>query len=107
MHGSEGGKARKGLPIPIFTAATLIIAVPTGIKVWATVRVYEEVFLSFCMKMLENSGVESAESHNAYSDSVKIGGQKPALKRVMRGLTDTLEGLVSFGYPKIYLKAIG
>ena len=29
-----------------FTAATLIIAVPTGIKIWATVRVYMEVLIN-------------------------------------------------------------
>jgi hypothetical protein len=68
-----------------FTAATLIIAVPTGIKIWATVRV--------CVKLLKeeenhlsNDRVESVEDRSAYFNSVMIEGQQPALKRIMRGI---------------------
>ena len=99
MHGSEGGKAREGLPIPIFTAATLIIAVPTGIKIWATVRV--------CVEMLPykeaDDKVELIEDYSAYSDSVMIGGQEPALKRIMRTFVDTLNKCTF----KIDLEVIG
>lgn len=70
-----------------FTAATLIIAVPTGIKIWASVRVYEKLTLQIKPEMY--SKVEIIEDHSTYSDSVMIGGQQPVLKRTMRRITET------------------
>lgn len=70
-----------------FTAATLIIAVPTGIKIWASVRVYEE--LSLQVKPAMDNKVEIIEDNSTYFDSVMIGGQQPVLKRTMRRITET------------------
>lgn len=66
-----------------FTSATMVIAVPTGIKIWATVRVYTELLL-----YKTNSKEEFTEGHSAYFDSVMIEGQEPALKGIMRTLAD-------------------
>lgn len=65
-----------------FTAATMIIAVPTGIKIWATVRVCVKLSLS-----KENIEVEFDKNHSAYYKSVMIRGQQPALKRAMRRIS--------------------
>jgi len=48
--------------------------------------VYGEFFL---VNLVRNSRVESAENRSAHFDSVMIGGQQPALKRVMRGITES------------------
>lgn len=79
---------------------TMVIAVPTGIKIWATVRVYAEL-LPF--KIKTNSKEEFTEGCSAYSDSAMIGGQQPALKRVLR----TLAGVMLNHWSKIDLKTIG
>lgn len=100
-----------------FTAATLIIAVPTGIKIWATVRGYAELLRSRIMVALltllerivnpklylalSDRRVESSEDYSAYSDAVMLRGQQPALKRTMRVSADLL------GEPKIGLTVIG
>ena len=68
-----------------FTAATMVIAVPTGIKIWATVRVYAEL-LSLMNKTISNE--EFTEDRNAYSNAVMIGETQPALKRIMRDKAD-------------------
>ena len=85
-----------------FTAATLIIAVPTGIKIWATVRVHTEL-LNADYNSLSNSGVEFTKDYSAYFDSVMIEGQKPALRRIMRTNADAIYDCKS----KIDLKVIG
>ena len=85
-----------------FTAATMVIAVPTGIKIWATVRVYAEL-LSWPSNIKTNSKEEFTEDHSAYSDAVMLGGQQPALKRIMRAQADVL----SKYWPKIGLTIIG
>lgn len=66
-----------------FTAATMVIAVPTGIKIWATVRVYMELSSN-----KTNNEEEFVEDHSAYFESVMIGGQQPALKGSMRAQVD-------------------
>lgn len=86
-----------------FTAATLIIAVPTGIKIWATVRVYAELLYYGGSFSGTNNGVEFVEDYSAYFDSVMIEGQQPALKRIMRVIADTK----FIGGPKIGLTVIG
>lgn len=63
----------------------MVIAVPTGIKIWATVRVYAEFLLSQA-----NSKVEFTEGHSAYSDAVMLRGQQPALKGIMRTQADAM-----------------
>lgn len=63
-----------------FTAATLVIAVPTGIKVWATVRVYIKL-----LPFEVISGVESIEGYSAYSVTVMLGEPQPALKKNYEG----------------------
>lgn len=83
-----------------FTAATMVIAVPTGIKIWATVRVYAKLLLS---KPKTNSKEEFTEGPSAYSDAVMLGGQEPALKRIMRALADAMNNC----RPKIDFEAIG
>ena len=100
-----------------FTAATMVIAVPTGIKIWATVRVNTEMLtVKIVIALLalskrianpkldfnESDGrVESTEDYSAYSDVVMLRGQKPALKRTMRVYADL------FREPKIGLTVIG
>ena len=85
-----------------FTAATLIIAVPTGIKIWATVRVYMKLLIAE-NKSQSNSEVEFTKDYSAYFDSVMIEGQEPALKRIMRAHADAY----NLCEPKIDLTVIG
>nr|YP_003204913.1 endonuclease [Millerozyma farinosa]CAY39283.1 Endonuclease, COX1 group II intron encoded [Millerozyma farinosa] len=61
-----------------FTSATMMMAVPTGIKIWASVRM--------CMKMLPSVThcVETMESYSTNSMTVRGGGQQPVTKRTMR-----------------------
>ena len=81
-----------------FTAATMIIAVPTGIKVWATVRVYAEILYV----KYTNSKVEFTEGYNAYFDAAMLKGQQPALKGIMRTQADAINR-----WSKMNPKAIG
>jgi hypothetical protein len=76
----------------------MIIALPTGIKVWATVRVYAELLLL----QKTNGKEESTEGHIAYFDAAMPGGQQPALKRIMRTQVDAMNC-----WSKINFKAIG
>ena len=86
-----------------FTAATLIIAVPTGIKIWATVRVYVELLIFGTKSPRTNSEEEFVKDYSAHFDSATIEGQQPALKRIMRVIADvnSINGL------KIGLTVIG
>lgn len=88
-----------------FTAATLIIAVPTGIKIWATVRVYAEVLSSD--KSRSDDEVVFVKDYSAYFDSVTIEGQQPALKRIMRIIADVINeskiGLTVIGWLRMRL----
>jgi hypothetical protein len=68
-----------------FTAATMIIAVPTGIKIWATVRVYAELLIT-----KTTSKVEFTEDLSAYSEAVMLRGKQPALKGTMRTTADPI-----------------
>ena len=52
-----------------FTAATMIIAVPTGIKVWATVRVYVKILT---LNLKTNNIEEFIEDPSAYFDAVML-----------------------------------
>lgn len=63
----------------------MVIAVPTGIKIWATVRVYAELLPSQA-----NSKVEFTEGLSAYSDTAMLGGPQPALKGIMRTQADAM-----------------
>ena len=56
-----------------FTAATMIIAVPTGIKIWATVRVYAKMLST--TKMSTNSKEEFTEDHSAHPKAAMRGEQ--------------------------------
>lgn len=76
----------------------MVIAVPTGIKIWATVRVYAEL-----LPLQANSKVEFTEGLSAYSDAVMLGGTQPALKGIMRTQTDAMNNCWS----KIDFEAIG
>ena len=76
----------------------MVIAVPTGIKIWATVRVYAEL-----LPLQANSKVEFTEGLSAYSDAVMVGEQQPALKGIMRTQADAMNNCRS----KIGFKAIG
>ena len=79
---------------------TMVIAVPTGIKIWATVRVYAEMLT---LNLKTNSKKEFTEDHSAYSDAAMLGGQEPALKRIMRAQVDAIINC----WPKIDLMVIG
>ena len=83
-----------------FTAATMVIAVPTGIKIWATVRVYAELLT---LKLKTNSKEEITEDHSANFDAAMLERQQPALKRIMRTQVDA----IFYCWSKIYLKVIG
>jgi len=76
----------------------MVIAVPTGIKIWATVRVYAKL-----LPLKTNSKAEFTEDHSAYSGVAILGGQQPALKGIMRAQVDALHKC----WPKIDFKIIG
>jgi hypothetical protein len=78
----------------------MVIAVPTGIKIWATVRVYVKLLT---LKLKTNSKEEFTEDHSAYFDAAMLEGQQPALKRIMRTQADA----ISYCWSKIDLKVIG
>ena len=77
----------------------MVIAVPTGIKIWATVRVYAEL-----LPLKKTNGREEfTEGHSAYSKVVILGGPQPALKGIMRAQAD----VYSKYWPKIGFETIG
>jgi len=80
-----------------FTAATMIIGVPTGIKIWATARVYKK------LSCIMTSPVEWAKDYSTYPIIVRGGGQQPVLKRIMRSLVVAIIDC----WTKIYLQVIG
>jgi hypothetical protein len=80
----------------------MVIAVPTGIKIWATVRVYAEL-LTLNLNTNTNSKEENTEDRSAYSDAAMLGGQQPALKKIMRAQVDAIINC----WPKIDLMVIG
>ena len=68
-----------------FSAATMIIAVPTGIKIWASVRIISKLILSLIGFDKINTR-NSIESHNTYFDDVNLEEPKHVLKKIMRSL---------------------
>ena len=66
-----------------FSAATMIIAVPTGIKIWASVRITSNLLLSL-MGFDRINTRNGIESHNTYFDDVNLEGLKHVLKKIMR-----------------------
>ena len=68
-----------------FSAATMIIAVPTGIKIWASVRIISNLLLSL-MGFDRINTRNGIESHNTYFDDVNLEGLKHVLKKIMRSL---------------------
>jgi len=67
-----------------FTAATMIIAVPTGIKIWATVRMNKEVLL--CTKYKINSVDENTKNHTTYLNNRKMRGTIACCKKGYEGI---------------------
>jgi hypothetical protein len=85
-----------------FTAATMIIAVPTGIKIWATVRVNRK--LLFYVKNKIISLVEKTKSYTTY---FKIREMRRTIACCKKGNEGGRYKANLFVLPKIDLKAIG
>jgi Cytochrome C and Quinol oxidase polypeptide I len=81
-----------------FTAATMIIAVPTGIKIWATVRVNKE--LLFYLNKI-NSLEEKTKSYTTYLNICEMRGTIACCKKNHKGTRYR-----DLSLPKIDLKAI-
>lgn len=78
-----------------FSAASMIIGLPTGIKIWATARVYMELYFNLD---------EKVKDCNTYLIIVRGEGQKHVLKRTMRSI---VVKIIKYLWVKISLKVIG
>jgi len=79
----------------------MVIAIPTGIKIWASVRMYGKLLL---LSYITNIRVRSNEDHSTYLDAVTLEEQQPVLKRAMR---ETVAILSMIDNPNIGLTIIG